>query len=285
MKTMTLIIAAMLIITAGYAQKKDTTKIILGNSKILIINEGGNPNDNAIIINDTTKVSLNDAEDNDSSKSESAKDRFDGHWAGIDLGINNYMTSDNATEFSLDDKYLELNQGKSWYVSLNLIEQNIPILKNRIGLVTGLGLSISNYRFKNNTTLIADSAYSCAFRDTVNKFTKNKLTASYLNLPLILEFQIPVGKGDDNNIHIAAGAIGGLRIGSHTKQMFEADGAKFNIKDHNDYHLATWSYSVTARIGYKGLNVFANYDLAGLFQEGEGPELYPFQVGVSFAGF
>jgi hypothetical protein len=117
------------------------------------------------------------------------------------------------------------------------------------------------------------------------RFTKSKLTVTWLNVPLLLEFQIPLSDSKKDRISVSAGVIGGLRLGSHTKQMYEQEGTMYTNKNHDDFNLPTWRYGLTARIGYGGMNVFVNYDLSGLFKDGAGPELYPVSAGISFAGF
>jgi hypothetical protein len=287
MKTLTLLIAALFLCTAGFSQKKDTTKIVIGKKKILIIDQETGEDENTVIINDSTKIRIGGEgeEGEDSLENEKEGKKFNGYWQGIDIGINNYLNSQYRTTLPPDNKFLELDQGKSWYVGLNIFEQTISIIKNNVGLVTGMGLGINNYRFNNNVTLIYDSSYIGAFCDTLHAFTKNKLTATWLQAPLLLEFQVQTGEKKRDNIHLAVGVTGGLRLGSHSKQMYEINGMKYNNKNHDDYHLPTWRYGLSARIGYRSINLFVNYDLSTLFKTDEGPDLYPVSAGISLAGF
>ncbi|PLW99671.1 MAG: hypothetical protein C0594_16815, partial [Marinilabiliales bacterium] len=176
---------------------------------------------------------------------------------------------------------MELNTGQSWGISINPIEQNFNIYNEQIGLVTGLGFEFNNYKFDNNIVLVDDPAGVTYFLDTVRQFSKNKLTTIYLNIPLILEAQIPVG---DDEIHIGAGIIGGVKIGSHTKYIYENNGNKMKNKQFEDFNLNSFRYGVTARVGYKGINLFANMNLSSMFEDNKGPELFPVMIGFSVVG-
>ena len=73
------------------------------------------------------------------------------------------------------------------------------------------------------------------------------------------------------------GGFGGILIGSHTKQV-KTDGEK--IKIHDDYNLNTLRYGLSARVGYRGFNVYANYALSNMFRDGVQPKLTPLEAGI-----
>ena len=73
---------------------------------------------------------------------------------------------------------------------------------------------------ENGLTLI-DSSYIKGNMDV----SKSKLSTTHLTIPLILEFQIPTGD-HGHRIFVSGGVIGGLRIGSHTKVIYDDDGRK-----------------------------------------------------------
>ena len=82
-----------------------------------------------------------------------------------------------------------------------------------------------------------------------------------------------------HRIFFSTGVIGGVKIGSSTKVQYEGT-EKGKDKTRNDFNLSQFRYGLTARIGYGGFRVFANYYPTPLFEEGKGPELYPFTVGL-----
>ncbi|MCY1634638.1 outer membrane beta-barrel protein [Marinifilum sp. D737] len=259
----------------AYQEGRDTTKIRIGGKQINII-DGWHG----------TRIKIEKVHpwdpDQDKFFMEKEPD-FRGHWAGFEMGINGFADED-YTGYSYD--FMELDMAKSIAVNLNFLQYDISLQKERntIGLVTGLGLEWNNYRFDNDITLqkvngvIQPLDLSVAHPDWNIK--KTKLTTLYLTVPLLMEFQIPV-KYKKRRIHMSAGVVGGLRLGSHTKIKHGGD----KDKDHDDFKLKTLRYAAHARIGYRSLNFFATYGLTELFENGKGPDLTPFTVGITLVSF
>ena len=99
-------------------------------------------------------------------------------------------------------------------------------------------------------------------------------------LPLLLEYQTN-SHHRANSFHIGIGVIGGIRLGSHTKQEYTTTGGgkqKQKIKD--SFHLQPFILDATARIGWGPINLFATYSLISMFRQDRGPELRPFTLGL-----
>ena len=276
MKTFTLITTFIMFAISTMAQTsstkqiKDTTYLKVGGKQIIIIeNRHSNPKMYySHECNDTSNVHVSFSWDK----------RFDAHYAGIEFGINNFLNKDFEMQVPEDGKYMELDDSKSIEFNLNLVDVSIPIVKKRLGLVTGLGLGWNNYKFNNKQLVLqndGDSIY--AVLDTETKYSKNKLSALYMNVPLMLEFQQPVG---NKKLWIAVGGYAGVKLGSNLK-LITNDGAK--TKNRKDYHLNTLRYGLRAQVGFDNFGVYCNYSLATLFKKDKGPELYPLSLGVSLA--
>jgi len=233
-----------------------------------------------------SEVSKNGDEDNNEDiGKKSKKKKFDGHWGGIELGINSIVDPSFKTFFPDNYDYLNINQTKSWTVNINAVEQNFPIVVNKFGLVTGLGLWINNYRFKNNLYLIPDSSVIHGYLDTTRVSLKSKLTASHIVLPLLLEYQIHNKEGKAR-LHIAAGGYAGVMVQTRAINVYEFEGSKVKVKNvDDDYHLNPFRYGLMFRIGWSNFNVFANYNLSTFFKDGKGPEMYPFEAGITLVGW
>ena len=204
--------------------------------------------------------------------------RFKGHWAGMNVGYNNFVTSSGSFNYPDEYMFMEMNAGKSVGVAANPWQQSIKLQRRgNIGLVTGLGVEWNNYRFDSQYLLVRDDDGNTTYDILTDPVKKNKLTTIYMNAPLLLEFQVPVGR-DRSPIYLSGGAIGGLRLGSHTRIVYSSEGGKSKIKDH--YNLTQWRYGVTARVGYKGINLFADYYFSPLFEKGKGPDLYQVSAGL-----
>jgi hypothetical protein len=76
------------------------------------------------------------------------------------------------------------------------------------------------------------------------------------------------------------GGYAGYRLGSKTKYVFTDEGSKRKLKDRDNYHLNNWRYGLRMQIGYRGIDLFANYDLNELFISNRGPALNAFSFGV-----
>jgi Skp family chaperone for outer membrane proteins len=207
------------------------------------------------------------------------KKKFRGHWAGFELGLNNYVNKDYEFTFEGDDVNFELDAGRSWGFTINFAEYNIPFGKN-IGIVTGLGTDFNNYHLRNNVKLeeIDNTIVATEMPDV--SFDKNKIATWSFTMPLLLEIQL-----HKPNFYISGGVVGKVKIRSWSKQKYELDGQKYKDKQRSDFLMNTFRYGLTARIGFGFLRVFANYDLVPLFQKDRGPELYPVSVGITLISF
>jgi len=236
------------------------------------------------------------------------KSKFDGHWGGIELGINGYNTPDYNMDFPKKYEYMDLTFPKSMAFYLNLFEHNISFSKNQQwGMLSGLGFEWHNYRFSNDVWLDTQDNTLQGFYFNGDKVKKTKLMVSYITVPVIFEFQTN-NKSRTNSFHVGVGVVGGLRIGSHTKAKFESRNStyylvnpniyyfdipeyeKFTtsskiIKNRNDFNLNPVKLDATFRIGWSHINLFATYSLTPMFREKRGPELYPWAIGITLLGW
>ncbi|MCF8369232.1 MAG: DUF2807 domain-containing protein [Bacteroidales bacterium] len=235
--------------------------------------------------------------------------RFNGHWAGFDLGINGYLNSDNDQSFPPEYEYMDLRMTKSMAVYVNFFEQNVALSKNqKWGLVTGLGLEWHNYRFSKNTRLNADSSYLIGYVDQGISIRKSKLTTFNLAVPLLFEFQTNSRQGK-NSFHIATGMVASARLSSHTKKYYDERNKTFDLtrynaetgmyesvglqtspdyskaKSYNDFYLQPFKFDATVRVGWGFVNLFATYSVNEMFKKDKGPELYPWTIGITFVNF
>lgn len=267
-----------------------------------------------VVEDDSTQVSIGRHkiivdEDGNVKYHKIRRQRFNGHWAGVEIGINGYLTPDFNMNFPGKDEYLDLRMEKSIVVNMNIWDQNFALSRNgRFGVLTGIGFSSHNYRFNHQTTLTPDSSRIVGFIDEGISIRKTKLVVNYINIPLIFEFQTNQ-YCKTNSFHIGVGAVLGIRFASHTKKYYNELNKDYTLtrynpvtgkyddvftatspgsskaKQHDDFHLNPFKVSGTFRIGWGFVNLFANYSFTTLFREDKGPELYPFEVGLSLVGW
>lgn len=206
------------------------------------------------------------------------------YWQGIELNLNGLIGSNGSTSLPSNSDHMSINYGiKSMSWNLNLAEKNFHIYKNYINLVTGIGFGFNSYQFKNQIRLNPDSSYTNYFLDSTITFDKNKLKTSYVQIPLMLEFN--TSKNSDRSFHIAAGVIGGYKLGSKTFRTYEINGYEFEEKRKDDFNINPFKLDATARIGYGAFTMFATYSITELFENNKGPQLNPFTVGIRIVPF
>ncbi|OQX97264.1 MAG: hypothetical protein B6I20_12990 [Bacteroidetes bacterium 4572_117] len=207
------------------------------------------------------------------------KKRFEGHWAGFEIGLNTYVDSEYKTVLDGNELF-ELNPERSWVFNINFIEFSIPFGKSA-GLVTGMGATWNKYQFRNNVNVFENSEGTIvAEKELVKEYEKNSLNLWYMSIPLLFEFQIPVARSKPG-IHVSFGVVGSLKLDSRAKQHTKDD--EYVVK--SDFQIPGFKYGFTARIGYKFIKLFANYDVVPLFKEGRGPEVYPVSAGITLISF
>lgn len=264
---------------ADFEDDSDTTKIRIGRKQINII-DGWHG----------TRVRIEKVRRWDDETKTYKKPTFRGHWSGFEMGINAFANEDYSVYDGItqptSQNFMDLNLAKSIAVNLNFLQYDISLQKTKtnIGLVTGMGLEWNNYRFDQNITLT--EVDGMIYPDPINpdwSVKKSKLTSLYLTVPLLMEFQIPVK--NDHKIHMSAGLVGGLRLGTHTKIKYKRKGNTHKDKDRDDYNLQAFRYSAQVRLGYRAINLFASYGMTDLFRKNKGPELTPYTIGLTLVRF
>jgi len=275
----------------------EITKVVVGNNKVVIedgkeslsfrignrgvtILESLEGNGSRLEFEDyREKESLQQDGDNDQDRDRERRGRyFKGHWAGIELGFNNYLTKDNSLVLPDTISFMSLHSGKAMNFNLNFSQLSMGITR-RIGLVTGLGLNWNNYRFDGNNNIIKGTDGNVEMFDPGSPLKKSKITTLYFNVPLLLELQIPT---DHNHLNIAAGPIGAVKLMSYSKMVYE-DGDK--VKSDGDFSLNMLRYGATARVGYENFQIYGTYYMTPMFKTGKSPggvELHPFEIGIAF---
>ena len=251
-------------------EKEDTVRIKIGGKGIKITDSC-----------DGTNLEILDRKDLEREFSRyNIKRRFRGHWAGFELGMNNYL----APSWNFTNSFLALNPGKSWNVNINFMQYSINLSKkNNIGLVTGLGFQMNDYKFSGNSSITKDESGNIVEIPFDVNLSMSKFHANYLSLPLIAEFHLNADKYG-RRVYIGAGLIGSFKLWSYTKIKYH-DPGKVKAKDYSDLSINPWQYAATFRIGFKAIKLFMNYNLNSLFMKGRAETLYPISIGFVLLSF
>ncbi len=251
-----------------FDESGDTTRIKIGDKNISIVED-----------EEGTSVKVTDSDDEEKT-SEKKKKKFKGHWSGVEFGLNNFVDHNFSITRADGEQFMDLNTGKSWNFNWNIKQYSIGFGTNRLGLVTGLGLEFNNYHFDGDNNIQEIDGNIITKDDYPSSLTKSKLKTTFLTVPLLVELQM-LGAKRSKRIHVSGGAIGGLKLGSHSKVIYKVDGNRNKDKTKDDFNINPLRYGLTARVGYRALKFYANYYLTPFFKENDDPELYPVAIGFS----
>ena len=269
MKRLTLLSLAVFTTFGLFAQeeekKADTTRINLGGTELIIIDKKGG----------SEEVTEIDIDEEDPIEKEPGRNA---HWAGVDFGFSVLLNDQMQGKFP-NNPYWQNDAAKSQTWNLNLLEHKFKIAQNYVGITTGLGFSFTSLAFRDNYLLQSNADTLYAINDSL-VYSKNKLKASYLTVPLLLEFN--TSNDEDKAFYLAAGVVGGVRIGSKVKRVGEIDGRDFKEKIKGTYGLSSFKVDAALRMGYANWGVFANYSLMPLFDTEKTVEVYPLTFGLSY---
>ena len=211
------------------------------------------------------------------------EDEFSGHWAGVDFGFNLFLNeeySDYSSDFMNNDVL------RSNSVHINFIQQSIGLQRNRntIGLLTGIGVRFFSYRLNDDVSITLDENNIVQPQELdAATIKKSKLGLVSLMVPLLAEFQLPINNYR-NRVYISGGIFGELKLNSHTKVKYKDEqNEKLKVVDH--FSIRDFNYGIMLRTGYRGINLYATYNLLGFFIAGKGPELTPFSFGITLLRF
>jgi len=253
----------------GEKTSEDTTRFKFGGTEFIIIKKSDGESDT---------IRVEDGDENDSSwemKKDKKYDSF-GHWSGLEFGMNTMLNSAGGTSFN--QKFLEIDPSQSWNFALNFAELDIPFKTPHVGLVSGLGFEHSRYGFKDSYILNSKTDSTWAVLDTTQAYLKNQLRTWSFNIPILLEFN--TSKYKDNNVYFDLGLIGGVHFGTKTFRKYEINGGVQKDKFKGKYNVNPFKVMATARVGYKKVGLFVNYNLLPLFTPGSTQTAYPLTFGV-----
>lgn len=263
----------------------DSTKVKIGGVEIIIHEkkekkieheDKGKEIEEEIIIKDAKETCEKDVRH---------KTKNSMRFALLDIGINTYHQN-GTFEYTGNAADMRLVQGKSLDWVLHIFRHRIGLYKNMLNLQYGVGVNFNNYHFSEPITLIKNSTPLEIVSNDAVEYRKNKLYASYLHLPLMLNIETNPRK-KSKSFHLSGGMYGAVLLASRTKQCLDDDDADALIR-RDDYHLNSFRYGVGGQIGYGPINFYANYSLRPLFQDKAGGtlnELYPLSIGLSILGF
>lgn len=170
-------------------------------------------------------------------------------------------------------------------VSLGFEAQSfLHLLKKGRTLNFSIGLGISTYNIHNNS-LPYDSLGITYFKPIPGgyEYIKNKLTVSYIEVPLEIDM---VSKSDkrNRNLKVALGGKFGFMLTNYIKYTGEdfrnQTKQEVKFKEYNFDNINKLNYGVYGRITYGRIGFNVSYYLSNVFNDNHGPETKFLSYGV-----
>lgn len=190
----------------------------------------------------------------------------------LDFGVNTYFY-EGGLNLPASMSTFEQKIGKSINVNWHLLHHKIGLGNSPFSFDYGISINWSNYEFENNFRLTPNASEFTAVPSETN-FRKNKLKTTFLEVPVQI-----VLSPENSKFFASVGGFGGVLIGSKQK-LKSGEFGKENIR--NSFNLNKFRYGLVGRLGFGPVGFYAQYSMTEMFRADQGPELYPFNVGVTF---
>jgi hypothetical protein len=292
MKKTILLLSVILISITSHAQtdsvlvQRNEDTIRIGG---MIILKRGNPNDKkhvTVTVGDRYKRKTNP----NVSTSSFIVDLGFANW----VDKTNYATATNngfivnkpgSPDLVAND--FKLKTIKSVNVNIWFFMQRLNLVKHYVNLKYGIGLELNNYRFKSAVSLneggpnpytAQNISHPFIFRDSIS-FSKNKLAADYVTVPLMLNFRTNKNSSD-KGISLSAGVSAGYLYSSRNKQISDERGKK---KNRGDYDLEKWKFSYIGELGLGPVRLYGSYSPKSIFQSDL--DYRPYTIGIRLSNW
>ena len=177
----------------------------------------------------------------------------------------------------------ELKPFSSRYVSVEFSESLTLIKGKKSAFKLGLGISFDWYNFMfDHNRLVQKANQGAIFQPKFDAqgneiaLSKNKLTISYINIPIMPHVVFSKNSGVQM---VGIGGYVGYRIDSWTKSIEEKTENLNRVS--SNFNLNQFRYGLRAEFAFKKLpNLFFNYDLSPLFEKNSSPNLAGFSFGI-----
>lgn len=157
----------------------------------------------------------------------------------------------------------------------------------RISVAIGPGIGSDNIYFKETIIDIKSKTGVVFTKDnTTIKYKKNKLSTSYLEVPLEMRFSTK--PGDMNKgLKLALGIKVGTLLDAKVKSKVDLDqnqvgGYIQKIRDKKYFN--STRFALIGRAGFGNISIFGSYTVTDFFKQGFGPNVHPYSIGLCLSG-
>ena len=206
------------------------------------------------------------------------------NWLVFDIGFNNFNDKTNYAGSAIQDPatgfapgatedWFDLRNGKSINVNVWLFMQKLSLINHYVNLKYGLGVELYNYRYE--SPIKYGTSPTQVVMDKSTHYSKNKLAADYVTVPLMLNFNFAPHK--KRNLGLSAGVTAGYLYSSRQKTITDADGKR---KKRDDFDLRPWKLAYTGELTFGWVGVYGTVATQSMFEKGL--DQTPYAVGLRF---
>jgi len=191
------------------------------------------------------------------------------------------LGGDVFTDINVGAKYdnfklKAINMGGDFYLTYNM---KMGESKHTVSL--GLGMTFHNYYMKNCYLSGAGGYADTLFFTELEGVKNSKVNTNYFDIPIELNFRIA------DKFKVSVGFKFGILVYAKSKARgdFYGDGTDYRVKYGKLNNTEQYAYTVTLRLAYKAINIFAQYQFNDTFKKGLGPEVIPLSLGIGLRAF
>lgn len=287
MKKLLLILMAYAATNTVFAQadtnNTDTIKVgnyvIVKNNKNLADGDTSNSKKNKKSVNIDIRI----------GEKKSKNKNISTNWWVFDLGFTNLRDETNYAT-AQDGSYFQANPGtpkvsasnmnlinnKSSNVNIWVFMQKFNLAKHKLNLKYGLGIEMYNFRYEQSLSYRKDPLNYIKNDDI--SFSKNKLYAGYLTVPLMLNFTS--NPDTKKSFNVSAGISAGYLLNARNKQISSERGKQ---KIRGNFDLEPFRVAAVAEIGLGPIKLYGSYSLNALHKSSTGLQQYPYALGIRFS--
>ena len=289
MKQLFTLMAAAMLCSAASAQNdttitnKESDTIKIGNM-IIVKKGGGNESKNKHVYIDVER------------KHRTKPSNISTNWGIVDLGFANYVDKTNCASGGsylynragappLGENDFNLSTGKSVNVNIWFFMQRFNLIKNHVNLKYGLGLELNNYRYqsaisylKNNPFVTNQTPSPVIIRDSIS-FSKNKLAADYVTVPLMINF-CTNPESRNKGLSLSVGVSAGYLYSQRNKQISNERGKK---KTKGDLGLEPFKFSYIGELGLGPVHLYGSYAPKTIYKNQL--DMRPYTVGIRLSNW
>lgn len=279
MKTFYILLATVCLHITSFAQTDTTGKSPSGSNNdtirignIIIIRKPGKNKDN-----DSGVVRI--------ERRRGPSPNISTNWGIVDLGFNNYndntmYASAEAQQFApgSNKDWFNLRNGKSINVNIWIFMQRLNMIKHVVNLKYGLGLELNNYRYEDDIRFRENPAL--VYKDQRIKYSKNKLAADYVTVPLMLNLNFTPGKDNHKSFGLSVGASAGYLYSSRQK-FISGETGKQRVKD--DFDLRPYKLSYIGELQLGPVKLYGSLATQSMFEKGL--DQVPYNVGIRLSNW